>query len=164
MDERLLDNLIAVYEHLERKRLRLKREYDEAEGTLAGVRKEINALRSVQPQLFPETERPERAIFHNISMRWAILWFLNETATGPVPTSTVADALRDGGISERPNFNSIISAILSQMVGKDEVAKTDGGYVLTHNGGLAWEAIRRSEKFLNRHSLLNLKDGENEAE
>jgi hypothetical protein len=162
MEERLLDNLIAVYEHMDRKRQRLKKEYDEVEGTLAGIRKEIAALRDFQPQLFPDEDRPERMVYQNISMRWAILWFLNEKATGPVQTPFVADALRHGGVAERPNFNSIVSAILSQMVNKGEVAKSDGAFILTHNGASAWEAIRRSEKFLNRHSLPNLKDSEDE--
>jgi hypothetical protein len=163
MEERLLDNLIAVYEHLERKRMRLKKEYDEVEETLAGVRREIAVFRNVQPQLFPEADRPQRAMFQNISMRWAILWLLSENAAGPATTPNVADLLRDGGFAERPNFNSIVSAILSQMVGKGEVAKTDGGYVLTHNGASAWDAIRRSDKFLNRHSDPNLKEIESDA-
>lgn len=152
MAEPLLDHLLAVYEFLDKKRLQLKREYEEAETTLNGIRKEISKLRDIHPTLFPDSDRPERRIYQNISMRWAILWFLNEEAAGPVVTAQVVEALRAGGIAERANFSSIVSAILSQMSGKGEVAKQDSGFVLTSNGVSAWEAIRRSEKFLNRHN------------
>lgn len=164
MAEELLDHLVAVYEFLDKKRLNLKREYDEAETTLAGIRREITKLRDVHPMLFPESERPERKMYQNISMRWAVLWFLNEESSGPAQTSQIADALRAGGIAERPNFNSIVSAILSQMVGKGEIEKADTGVRLTPHGIAAWDAIRRSAKFLNRHSVAAVEGDETEGD
>lgn len=152
MDETLLDQLKAVYEHLEAKRQRLKREHDEIEVTLAGLRREIGILRNIQPQLFPAASIPERAIYQNISIRWAILWFLSESV-GPVQTPVIANALRNGGVAERPNFNSIVSAILSQMAQKAELERAgEGGYQLTDIGRAVWDGIKRGEKFLNRHS------------
>ncbi|HWT65986.1 MAG TPA: hypothetical protein VN151_07710 [Terracidiphilus sp.] len=152
MEETLLNNLLAVYDHLEHKRQKLKKEYEDVEQVLTGVRREISALKATQALLFPESERPERKKYQNISMRWAILWHLSESV-GPLQTPTVADGLREGGVSERPNFNSIVSAILSQMSQKSEVERVEGGYRLTNSGQQTWDGIRRSEKFLNRHTV-----------
>jgi hypothetical protein len=160
MDTSLIDNLMAVQEHLDRKRQKLKRDYEEIEATLSGIRREIAAQRTGQAALFPEVERaPARTKFQNISMRWAILWLLSESL-GPMQTPSIADALRDGGVAERPNFNSIVSAILSQMAQKREVERIDSsGYQLTDDGRQIWEGVQRSEKFLNRH-LISASDAE----
>lgn len=152
MEGLLINNLLAVYEHLDQKRQKLKKEYEEVELTLLGIRREIAALRVMQAPLFSEAERPERMKFQNISMRWAILWFLSESV-GPLHTPNIADGLRAGGVSERPNFNSIVSAILSQMGQKGEVERTDSGHQLTDDGRQIWEGIQRSDKFLNRHTV-----------
>jgi hypothetical protein len=150
---------MAVQEHLDRKRQKLKREYEEIEATLAGIRREIATQRTTQATLFPEAERsPARAKFQNISMRWAILWLLSETL-GSLQTPTVADSLRNGGVAERQNFNSIVSAILSQMAQKGEVERIDNAYQLTDSGRQVWDGVQRSEKFLNRH-LISENDSE----
>lgn len=163
MEDALINKLLAVYEHLEAKRQRLRREHEEIEATLAGIRKEIAALRVVQPHLFPEVEGPASMTYRNISLRWAILWILSEAVT-PQTTTGIADLLRQGGVPERRNFNSIVSAILSQMASKTEIQREGNGYKLTDTGRSAWEAIRRSERFLNRHLSLDRNgEGENSA-
>lgn len=152
VQQTLLNHLMASYEHLESKRLRLRKEYEELDATLQGLRKEIVKLRGIQPQLFPSSAIPERSVYQNISIRWAILWLLSE-AVGPMTTPNIADALRNGGVAERPNFNSIVSAILSQMAQKAEVERIDNAWLLTIPGRSVWDSIKRSDKFLNRHNV-----------
>jgi len=159
MEQTLVSQLMAVYDHLDAKRQRLKKEHDEIGNTLAGLRREIAVLRHNQPQLFPASSIPERAVYQNISIRWAVLWFLSESV-GPVQTPAIADALRNGGVAERPNFNSIVSAILSQMAQKGEVIRAESGWQLTDTGYAVWESVKRSEKFLNRHTSPQLGEAE----
>ena len=69
-----------------------------------------------------------------------------------MPTGQIANALREGGAAnaKKPNFNSIVSAILSQMVAKGELLRTGSGFTVTATGRSAWDAIEKSERFVNR--------------
>jgi hypothetical protein len=86
------------------------------------------------------TSQPPR--FATISVRWAILYLLDENES--LSTSEIADALQAGGIrSKASNFNNNVSAVLSNMkTGRDEVDQIGDKWTITETGRSAINHIR----------------------
>jgi hypothetical protein len=85
--------------------------------------------------------------FAMMSVRWAILWTLSESDRA-LPTGEITQRLLDGGTPKSgQRFNSNVSAVLSVMVKKDEVASLDNGYGITKHGQEVWNGIKASPKY-----------------
>lgn len=88
--------------------------------------------------------------YSGISVRWAVLGFLAEEATGPMGTGAIAEALEQRGVKKAgpSRFGNIVSAVISHLKSKGELEAVDGGlYQLTKAGREMWGMIRASAKF-----------------
>jgi hypothetical protein len=94
----------------------------------------------------------EADTYTDMSMRWAIMYMLAEHTQKQLPTAEIGPRLIAGGFVESPNFNSKVSAILSQMQGKNEVSRSDEGWGITTAGRDVWKNIKSGDKFITRHS------------
>ena len=110
-----------------------------------------------EEQLLPRTPRlafpdtlPSEGMYARISVRWAIFFYLAEhVKERPQAIGSIAAALKAGGSATKgQNFNSNVSAVLSQMVAKGELTKSDEGFAISDLGWAAWHAIKNSEKFI----------------
>jgi hypothetical protein len=150
MNESLREHLLATIAHLSTKRSHLLVQLQEIEEVLKSLRREEESLPSTPRIVFPEP--PRDGEYAKISVRWAVFLFLAEHANGPHPLGRIADALREGGsASKAQSFNSNVSAVMSQMVTKNELLKTEEGFSLTDHGKAVWHGIKNSEKFVNRN-------------
>lgn len=94
--------------------------------------------------------------FATISVRWAILYLLDEHES--LSTAEIADALQAGGIRSRAsNFNNNVSAVLSNMkTGRDEVDQAGDKWIITETGRSAINHIRanfRARRWNTRDSV-----------
>ena len=133
----------AVLNDLEQRRQHCQKELAELEQAIAFMRKPFppQAAHNVYP-----------GKYSNMSVRWAILNLLAEDAAAPMPTSEVAEALQEGGISSRgKNFSSNVSAVLSQMTReRNETEQVGGGYRISEHGREVWEGIKNTEQYQTR--------------
>lgn len=146
-----LDQYHAVLEDLEKQRNEYLFKVREVEIAISSLRKLMpEEVRAVAAAV--EIARPAPLIrsqkFANMSVRWAILYFLSEDATGPISTGAIAEALVAGGItSASKNFAGNVSAILSDMNhNKNEVISTDSGWVISDKGKSAWIHIKATRE------------------
>jgi hypothetical protein len=150
MDESLREHLKATIKHLSMKRTLLLMEIDQVEQVLKALTKEEESLPKTTRILFPDVRRD--GLYAGMSVRWAVFLYLAEQSVGPQALGAIADALRDGGSTTKAqNFNSNVSAVLSQMASKGELSKSEEGFCLTDHGKVIWHGIRQSPKFLNRN-------------
>jgi hypothetical protein len=95
---------------------------------------------------------PPSSYYKHMSMRWAILRLLADHCKGEaMPTSSIADCLIRGGFAQSSNFNSKVSAILSQMLGKGEVEKKNQDWAICGHGREVWDSIKKGDKYATRH-------------
>lgn len=93
-------------------------------------------------------------VFKGLSVRWSILWLLFDYVSNPMPVSEIAQTLRQRGIeSKSQNFNSNVSAVLSQMSAKDppEVESDGGHFRLTKHGREIWSGIQEAHPKFREH-------------
>jgi hypothetical protein len=155
MSDSVREHLLATIAHISLRRTRLLVEIDQVEGVLKALYREVESLPLTPRLAFPDPAQD--GLYAGISVRWSVLLFLAERATGAETLGTIADALRAGGsTSKAQSFNSNVSAVLSQMVSKGELAKIDDRFTLTDHGKAVWHGIRNSEKFLNRNPNVEL--------
>ena len=102
-------------------------------------------------------------VYSHMSMRWASLKLLFGRKGEFLTTAAIASALLEGGYPSSPNFNSKLSAILGQMVSKNEVERGSDGWRITETGLNRWAAIRESERYTNRGATISEDDSDGEA-
>jgi hypothetical protein len=94
--------------------------------------------------------RPPSQKYANISVRWAILDFLNDSE--PKATSEIAESIRAAGVQTRAaNFTNNVSAVLSTNMKeqhKEVEQLPDGRWQLTEKGRQAITHIRSTPRFL----------------
>jgi hypothetical protein len=148
MSASIREHLQATISHLDAKRDFHLIEADRLFSVLKTLRVELDALPRTESIPFP----PSQGEFAGISMRWAILSFFSQNRNGPQTLGLIVDALRAGGATTKgQSFNSNVSAVLSVMVSKGELDKSEEGFALTDHGRTIWQGISNSEKFLNRN-------------
>ncbi len=146
------EHLLATIKHLSLKRAMMLVELQQIEEVLKALAREEEAIPRTQRIVFPNPMKDGE--YAGISVRWAILFFLADHATGAQPLGSIADALRAGGSTTKAqSFNSNVSAVLSQMVTKGELVKHEDGFQLTDHGKAVWHSIKNSEKFLHRDQV-----------
>ena len=149
MSTSVREHLRGTIAHLYSRREGLQVEIEQINHLLRALNREEQALPQTPNLPFPQ----DRGEYAGMSIRWAILRYFSEHADGPQTLGIIADTLRAGGsTSKAQSFNSNISAVLSQMVGKDELAKAEDGFSITQHGRDVWQGIRNSEKYLIRTS------------
>lgn len=131
----------------------LSKKVDQLSGVIAGLQ-EMLELPIERVALKAESSAEQDLPYKNMSMRWGVLNLLSEHTDHPLPTAEIAARLVAGGYPQSTNFNSKVSAILSQMLSKLEVAKDGQDWCIRQHGKEVWESIKRGEKYLNRHSGL----------
>ncbi len=152
MEVTIRDHLMAAIAHLGVKRAKLVTELNQVEVVLNGLRREVDSFGQHTASIpFPDNDTPSVAIYGGMSVRWSVLMYLAEHDTPIATVGMIAEALREGGLSSKGmNFNSNVSAVLSQMTGRGEVEKQADRFVLTPHGTQAWERIKQSDKFKSR--------------
>lgn len=160
MNENMLLYYKGVLEDLESKKAPLKAQIAELEQLIEGIRKNMPSklLNALMTTPLASTEPEER--FKNMSMRWAILQYLSEVTPESRPTSDIASSLISGGFPNSLNFNSKVSAILSQMAAKNEAVRDDQEWKISQHGRDIWEAIKVGDKYINRHLLNAASEGD----
>jgi hypothetical protein len=144
---------------LEEQRAKREQEFKiEMEGldeAISGLKKILGNQQPVAPQPQAAVVTTPEGSYAGMSVRWGILNLLGEHSNGALPTARIADALKTGGItSSGQNFNSNVSAVISDMTNKRlELESTESGYRLTDNGKSAWAAIKRTPQYVNRLSV-----------
>lgn len=158
MDVPVRDHLMATLGHLTTRRARLVSELHEIEVLMNGLRREVESFnRQTAPLPFPDEADTHAKIFSGMSVRWSVLMYLAEHHSPLATVGIIAEALREGGLfSKGQNFNSNVSAVLSQMTSRGEVEKQADRFVLTHQGRDAWDVVRQSEKFRGRLTLTGV--------
>jgi hypothetical protein len=156
---------------LGKRKAALEEELAEIELTLASLRKlykvssipSHESLRPISPpplyggMTLPPTRpsAPNAGRFSSISVRWAVLWLLNDDLTEGASTPEIAQhLLSDGVTSKSTNFNSNVSAVLSAMRDRGEVQQDATKWFLTDDGRQAWSHIRSSRVFNNPNSNI----------
>ena len=156
MDVPIRDHMLATLSHLSIKRARMLSELDKTEAFIRLIKQEIESLEHSAPLPFDLSPKP----YEGMSVRWSVFMYLAEYGGGIGTLSTIADALRSGGLSSKgQSFNSNVSAVLSQMSNKGEIEKNGDRFNLTQHGRTVWEGIQKSEKFLNRKSSVGSTEG-----
>jgi hypothetical protein len=161
MSSELVEHYKAVLADLQRRRDDYANAINELDGMIEGINRQIKVLEALPPlpANIPASEPLQFVIpnarrkYVGISVRWAVLNFLAEDAKGPRNTAEIAQALQEGGVrSEGQRFNSIVSAVLSDMKNKKEEVETvdDGRYQLTQRGREAWDHIKQTAQYRNR--------------
>jgi hypothetical protein len=140
----------GVLQDLEERKAPLEAKLKEIEALMEGIQK----LMPAKPLYRVSVTSLER--YKNMSMRWAILQHLTEFADSALPTAEIANGLSTNGFEPTGSFNSKVSAILSQMVTKNEVEKDGQNWMISDHGRVMWESIKHSEKYINRHVLSSL--------
>lgn len=141
----------AVLRDLEIRRSRCQQELGDLEQTISGIRKLLAKDASLFAHIPQQMPRPVGK-YVGMSVRWAVLAYLAEEAKEPVPTSVIAQALLDGGLTTRGrDFSSNVSAVISVMIrDRGEAENTGGGYRITANGRAAWAAIQNTPQYRSR--------------
>ncbi|MGC2639836.1 MAG: hypothetical protein WA294_21815 [Acidobacteriaceae bacterium] len=138
----------AVLHDLETRRSRCQQELADIEQTISGIRKLLAKDASLFTQIPQQMPQPVGK-YSGMSVRWAVLAYLAEEATEPVPTSVIAQALLEGGMTTRGrDFNSNVSAVISVMIrDRGEAENVGNGYRITDNGRAAWAAIQNTPQY-----------------
>jgi hypothetical protein len=126
----------------------LSAEIRELNSGIVAISRQLTPQGFVGP-LFPLHQNSPK--YANISLRWAILDVLYESA--PMSTAELAEALKEAGVQTRAaNFANNVSAILSVNVKeKSEVQQLPSGkWQLTDKGRSAIEHIRTTPRFRQR--------------
>ena len=152
MPEDLRTHIQATIAHLSSRRVALTVQMQEIDAMMDGLIREEKLLPN-QPQDKPGDT--SSGIFANMSMRWAVFFYLAEHSLGPSSVGEIAASLKAGGVSTKGvSFNSNVSAVLSQMAGKGELAKSAEGFAMTEQGKSIWQSIKKSTKFIDRESNI----------
>jgi hypothetical protein len=133
----------------------IKKDIDELDRLTSAIRKIAPEELLEQQQLLKLNTEGDRKLpsFSGMSMRWGILALLVEYATGPMSYTEIADCLERGGLPDPSGkLRKNVSAVLSRMVGLQEVENTVNSYVATNFGHDIWTSIKKSPKFLTLHS------------
>ena len=139
--------MLATLSHLTIKRAKLTNELDQTESLIRGIKREIESVEHTPTLPLDLSPKP----YEGMSVRWSVFMYLAHYGGGVGTLSMIADALRSGGLSSKgQSFNSNVSAVLSQMSGKNEIEKNGDRFSLTAHGRSVWEGIQKSEKFLSR--------------
>jgi hypothetical protein len=141
----------AVLRDLEMRRSRCQQELANIEQTISGIRNLLARDASLFAHI-PQSVPPPVGKYAGMSVRWAVLSYLAEEATEPVPTSVISQALLDGGMTTRGrDFSSNVSAVISVMIkDRDEAENTGNGYQITAPGRAAWAAIKNTPQYRSR--------------
>jgi hypothetical protein len=101
----------------------------------------------------PFNTSAEAGVFSQISIRWACLWILAQSPDVGLSSASVTDVLvRGGRTSKADRFASSVSAVLSNMRIKGEVAQIGNHWILTQSGQAALAAIQqRLDLFARQH-------------
>jgi chemotaxis receptor (MCP) glutamine deamidase CheD len=144
---------------LERRKMSLLQEIEDIEKTLAGLSRVYRfgqstngalAEQALVQQASSESAVTPPARFGSMSVRWGVLWLLNDDLAHGASTSEIAQKLVEGGVvSKSANFNSNVSAVLSAMRDRGEVLQNASTWLITEDGRQAWTHIRSSRVFLN---------------
>ena len=148
----------AVLDDLQQRKQSLAQSIKELDGMIAGIQRQLGTVASpgdTHPEVGSATPTVVSGEYSNMSVRWAILKLLAEGPTSSMATGDVATTLEGGGVTSKgQRFASVVSAVLSGMKNKkQEIEMADGGmYRLSAVGRQAWEAIKNSPRYLNRHA------------
>ena len=151
ISEELKKNYEEVLTDLHTRRSEQARVLAEIDQTIASIAKLI------QPEMAPSSSEAlpfpppvarmspmHQSRFGDMSVRWGILWLLNE-ASLPMSVGEIAEALRAGGvITKATNFSNNVSAVLSDMKAvrrEVEVDSSDGRWRISTNGRSVWSHI-----------------------
>jgi hypothetical protein len=143
----------AVLQDLESERQQVQQQIAASQARLKELHTSIVTLtKRINPDApsYPTAPlRPAHTKYTNISVRWAILDFLNDSQA--MTTPEIAEALKAAGIQTRAaNFANNVSAVLSTTMCKEhaEVQQLpDGKWELTEKGQDAIAHIRTTPRF-----------------
>ncbi|HEY2431570.1 MAG TPA: hypothetical protein VGI12_02780 [Vicinamibacterales bacterium] len=162
----------VVLADLHARRKRISEELAEIESTVAVIERilarsgsAVAIVSAERSEMISSSRPPARAggniNFANMSVRWAVLGFLAEEATGPMGSGALANALRQRGLEKQgpSRFGNVVSAVISNLKAKGEIEAVDGGlYQLTAAGRAMWAHIRASAKFRISQGLMTQDD------
>ena len=163
MTKELDEQYQAVLRDLGERRAHHVKAITELDAMIAGIGRQLQAMGGELPLVVSQStlaasgqpDADESRKFADMSVRWAILKLLAR-ADQPRTTGEIAKVLETGGVeSKGQRFNSIVSAVLSDMKSKKgEVESVEAGcYQLTNQGHEAWQHIEKSSRYLNRHKI-----------
>jgi hypothetical protein len=99
----------------------------------------------------PVTSVPDRLRYAGMSVRWAILYLMADSAMDSLTARQIAEALISGGVrTNGQSFNANVSAVVSVMVRKSgelERAREFGAYRITPRGREVWDTIKGSKRY-----------------
>ena len=102
--------------------------------------------------------------YRAMSMRWACLKCLGAMPHRTMTTAQIATEIQAGGYPPSTNLNSKLSAILGQMVNKDELERESDCWKISESGKQRWNGISTSEKYLRRFELHEVEDDSSQVE
>jgi hypothetical protein len=144
----------AVMNDLEAERELVQQQIAPLQSRLKELHYSISTLsKRLSPDLpFSRPSSPTRSQsqkYAHMSVRWAILDFLNDSE--PTATAEIAEALKDKGVQTKAaNFVNNVSAVLSSMMKPPQIEVNqlpDGRWQLNENGRNAIAHIRSLAKF-----------------
>jgi hypothetical protein len=152
------EHYAAVLEDLKSRRIPITTEIESLSKKLSEIDLLISGINNMSVDVpssdtislldpFPSPSMP----YVLMSMRWAILYMLVEHTDTALTSAEIGSRLIKGGFNESSNFNSKVSAILSQMLVRTEVEKAEMGWVSSKHGEDVWKNIKIGDKFKNRH-------------
>jgi hypothetical protein len=149
---KVLSDLDERRNALRREMAQMRKDLEELDRIAAGIQR-IAPQEPEQLKLENEIVEPILPILAGMSMRWGILYLLADYFESPLPSAVLADYLEKAGLPN-PNgkLRKNVSAVLSRMVGLEEVANTGDGFAITPYGRDMWASIKKSPKYLNRDS------------
>ncbi len=166
-----MSNITSLYQQtlddLELRRARCLDDLRKIETAITGLRSAMEVAVNIPPAAETvtvhiatpsEVQREARQRYANMSVRWAVLKHLAEDRGfmgRPMKTADISESLTSGG-NEKAS-KATVSAVISDMVNKrNELEQNEeGGYALTDNGRMAWNAIVHSARYINRASSAN---------
>jgi hypothetical protein len=153
LDGELKAHYEAVLQHLEAQRDEVQQQVAALQARLNDLHHSISTISSTlnveTPSLTaPPNSRPANQKYANMSVRWAILDWLNDTQ--PQSTSEIADALLTAGVRTRAaNFANNVSAVLTGMRDMEHEVQqvADSKWELTDKGKSCIAYLRGTPKF-----------------
>lgn len=131
---------------------RLRKEIEDIDRLLAAIKKVAPVELDRQQSLdLVEHIEPILPDLKGMSMRWGILCLLSDYFDSPLTWGEIADYLQKAGLPDPTGkLRKNVSAVLSRMVGMDEVTNAGNKYAATSFGRDMWASIKKSPKYLNR--------------
>lgn len=151
---RVLGDLEEKRSALYQEAARIRKELEELDRLMAAIRKVAPEETEQQQSLALNTENA-RALpnLSGMSMRWGVLCVLVDYAIAPMSSTEIADCMEKGGLPDRTGkMRKNVGAVLSRMVGLQEVENAGNSYSATSFGKDMWDSIKRSPRFLVLHS------------